>query len=394
MARIRTIKPEFFRHEALFEAEQADNLPLRLAYIGLWTVADREGRFKWQPRALKLDCLPYDVIDFSKILDALAVHKFIVKYEVDGEFFGFIPSWESHQVINIREAKSTLPEPSSETHVRAHACTSISSLTPNGVNVPKGLRETVYAKDGHRCVRCSAVDDLTIDHIFPQSLGGTHAITNLRTLCRSCNSARPVSGQRLLDDLAKDGLTMQDMQRMCMHVHAQGEGKGREEEGEGKGNTCDDAKASPRPIPAESKRAAKPKSQKPESEEKPGRTAFAAYALAYVERYGSEPPQNAKTNSLFVQLVQRIGATEAPRVAGWYVKNENLPFYVQRSHPVDALVRDCEGMLTRMRRGTPAIAQRGTFRPVGVELEQRNKDAVSEFLASSAKDITPEVGHG
>ena len=58
MARIRTIKPEFFRHEALFEAEQATGLPLRVAYAGLFTAADREGRFKWSPRSLKLDCLP------------------------------------------------------------------------------------------------------------------------------------------------------------------------------------------------------------------------------------------------------------------------------------------------------------------------------------------------
>ena len=57
MARIRTIKPEFFRHEALFEAEHRAGLPLRLAFAGLWTAADREGRFKWRPRQLKLDVL-------------------------------------------------------------------------------------------------------------------------------------------------------------------------------------------------------------------------------------------------------------------------------------------------------------------------------------------------
>ena len=48
MARIRTIKPEFFRHEALYEAEHETGLPLRVAYAGLWTAADREGRFQWK----------------------------------------------------------------------------------------------------------------------------------------------------------------------------------------------------------------------------------------------------------------------------------------------------------------------------------------------------------
>lgn len=53
MSRIRTVKPELFKHEELFDAEQNSKLPLRLAFIGLFTVADREGRFKWRPRTLK-----------------------------------------------------------------------------------------------------------------------------------------------------------------------------------------------------------------------------------------------------------------------------------------------------------------------------------------------------
>ncbi len=109
MARIRTVKPELFRHEALYEAEQKTGLPLRLAYIGMFTACDREGRFKWKPRSLKLDVLPYDNIDFSRVLDALVTHGFIVKYELDGDEFGCIPSWNQHQVVNNRESSSTIP---------------------------------------------------------------------------------------------------------------------------------------------------------------------------------------------------------------------------------------------------------------------------------------------
>lgn len=111
MARIRTIKPEFFRHEDLFEAEKAEGLPLRLAFAGLWTAADREGRFVWKPRELKLDCLPHDSLDFSQVLDALAMRGFIVKYHVDDKHYGFIPSWAKHQVINNRESESRIPGP-------------------------------------------------------------------------------------------------------------------------------------------------------------------------------------------------------------------------------------------------------------------------------------------
>jgi hypothetical protein len=115
MARIRTVKPELFRHEALFEAEQQSKLPLRLAYIGLFTACDREGRFKWKPRALKLDVLPYDQVDFSRVLDALVTHGFIVKYAFEGDEFGCIPSWSQHQVINNRESTSLLPSPEEST---------------------------------------------------------------------------------------------------------------------------------------------------------------------------------------------------------------------------------------------------------------------------------------
>lgn len=111
MARIRTIKPDFFKHDGLFDAEQESGLPLRLAFIGLWTVADREGRFAWRPRQLKTDALPYDEVDFSRVLDALASRGFIVKYASGDEHFGYIPSWNKHQVINNRETASCLPEP-------------------------------------------------------------------------------------------------------------------------------------------------------------------------------------------------------------------------------------------------------------------------------------------
>jgi hypothetical protein len=111
MARIRTIKPGFFRHEELFEAEQASGFPLRLIFAGLWTVADREGRFEWKPRAIKLDVLPYDPIDFAAALEALASYGFVVKYKVGARTFAHIPSWHKHQQVNVRESKSEIPAP-------------------------------------------------------------------------------------------------------------------------------------------------------------------------------------------------------------------------------------------------------------------------------------------
>lgn len=109
MARIRTVKPDLFRHEALFEAEQQSGLPLRLAFIGLFTACDREGRFRWQPRQIKLDVMPYDACDFSRVLDALASRGFLVRYACGDDEYGVIPSWPKHQVINNREKLSVYP---------------------------------------------------------------------------------------------------------------------------------------------------------------------------------------------------------------------------------------------------------------------------------------------
>lgn len=121
MARIRTIKPEFFKHEDLFDAEKETGLPLRLAFAGLWAVCDREGRFEWRPRAIKTDVLPYDDVDFSRVLDALATRGFVVRYRVDGKDYGYVPGFSRHQVINNRESDSKLPEPPQDADIHDYS---------------------------------------------------------------------------------------------------------------------------------------------------------------------------------------------------------------------------------------------------------------------------------
>jgi hypothetical protein len=108
MPRIRSVKPELFTHEGLFELEMQYQLPLRLAYIALFSCCDREGRFRWQPARLKLHMLPYDKVDVTQVLNIFFQRGYIQKYKYQGEFYGCIPSWSRHQKIR-KEAKSTLP---------------------------------------------------------------------------------------------------------------------------------------------------------------------------------------------------------------------------------------------------------------------------------------------
>ena len=106
------MKPEFFTHHDLFSAEKEFKLPLRVAFAGLWTVADRAGRFTWKPIEIKLACLPYDDVDFSRVLDALESRGFILKY-AQGKL-GAIPSFSRHQFINNKERESSIPPPTQE----------------------------------------------------------------------------------------------------------------------------------------------------------------------------------------------------------------------------------------------------------------------------------------
>jgi hypothetical protein len=109
MLRIRTVKPELASHEELFELEQETGLPMRFAWVMLFCVCDREGRFAWRPRALKTYVLPYDEIDFSRVLDAWGTRGFIRKYRVADEWYGEIPTFTRHQSINHRESASDIP---------------------------------------------------------------------------------------------------------------------------------------------------------------------------------------------------------------------------------------------------------------------------------------------
>jgi len=81
MPRARNIKPGFFKNEDLIE------LPFeaRLLFIGLWTLADREGRLEDRPKRIKIELFPEDDCNVDDLLRQLADKKLIIRYEVDGE---------------------------------------------------------------------------------------------------------------------------------------------------------------------------------------------------------------------------------------------------------------------------------------------------------------------
>jgi hypothetical protein len=110
LARIRSIKPSFFR------SEDVSVLPLRarLTWIGLWTQCDDSGRAKDNARLIKADIWPLDGVtlrDIEEDLETLAGHGRIVRYEVDGRRYLEIVNWGDHQAIQ-KPTQSKLPSPS------------------------------------------------------------------------------------------------------------------------------------------------------------------------------------------------------------------------------------------------------------------------------------------
>lgn len=104
MARIRTIKPEFFTSEDIVGLS-----PLaRLLYIALWCEADRDGRMVWKPRTFKLRFLPADDCDINALCEEILSAGLVELY---GEGYAHIPAFAAHQHINPRETVSSLPEP-------------------------------------------------------------------------------------------------------------------------------------------------------------------------------------------------------------------------------------------------------------------------------------------
>lgn len=52
------------------------------------------------------------------------------------------------------------------------------------------LRRQVFKKDKWKCKFCGSAEFLSVDHINPVVAGGSDCISNLQTLCRSCNSKK------------------------------------------------------------------------------------------------------------------------------------------------------------------------------------------------------------
>lgn len=110
MGRIRTIKPAFFLNEDIA------TLPVesRLLFIGLWCIADKQGRLIDRPKRIKVELYPYDNIDIEKCLNDLHKTRLINRYttDINGVATDIIQviNFSKHQRCHHTEQDSQLPE--------------------------------------------------------------------------------------------------------------------------------------------------------------------------------------------------------------------------------------------------------------------------------------------
>lgn len=97
MARIRSIKPEFWTSEQVMELSR----DARLAFIGLWNFCDDAGIHPASPKRLKAEVFPADDLtseDVRRLVDELLNLELVNEYEVDGQTFWIVTGWH-HQKI-------------------------------------------------------------------------------------------------------------------------------------------------------------------------------------------------------------------------------------------------------------------------------------------------------
>ncbi|MCP6761335.1 MAG: HNH endonuclease [Fischerella sp. CENA71] len=61
------------------------------------------------------------------------------------------------------------------------------------IRIPVEVRKYVYQRDNYQCKNCGQTHhdtQLSIDHIIPLARSGTNDISNLQTLCLTCNQQK------------------------------------------------------------------------------------------------------------------------------------------------------------------------------------------------------------
>lgn len=104
MARIRTVKPDFWTDAAVGEC----SVSARLLLIASLNFSDDYGGLDRSAKQLKAQAFPYDNIDCEPLVQELIRNGLFVEYEVDGRLYLHIKGFRKHQKVE-NPAKPRIP---------------------------------------------------------------------------------------------------------------------------------------------------------------------------------------------------------------------------------------------------------------------------------------------
>lgn len=110
MARIRTIKPEFWSSEQVVECSTT----ARLLFVGLWNFCDDAGVHPDSPSRIKMQIFPGDPFSLDQIkswIDELIKSGLIQSYSSEGRLYLRVTGWQ-HQKIDKPSYRYPLPNSS------------------------------------------------------------------------------------------------------------------------------------------------------------------------------------------------------------------------------------------------------------------------------------------
>lgn len=109
MARIRSIKPQFWTSEQV--AECSPNA--RLLFIGLWNFCDDYGIHPASVKRLKMEIYPSDDFcsaDIRRMIDELIANGLIEEYEIEGIQYWRVTGWDKHQKPDTKTGLYPMPD--------------------------------------------------------------------------------------------------------------------------------------------------------------------------------------------------------------------------------------------------------------------------------------------
>ena len=125
MARIRSIKPEFWTSAQLLEC----STNARLLFIGTWTFADDAGRHPWSAKQVKAEIFPADNFAEKQVLGwliELETNGLIVRYSFEGKEFFYIAGWKHQRIDKPQSPK--YPDP-----IKEHSATIPRTIPPDTI---------------------------------------------------------------------------------------------------------------------------------------------------------------------------------------------------------------------------------------------------------------------